>query len=79
MQYFLTYNQEKFMYIVWNNQQVVCRVKDDRTEGSRLKVVEFLQEEHKRVNHPLEIYTIPSASVDLEAIIKAVEGIRVKR
>ena len=76
--YFVTYNPEKFMYIVWNSQQIVLRVKDDRTQSSKDKVVEFLQQEHERLKEPLSIFEISSATGNLEDIMNALEGIRKK-
>ena len=78
-QYFITYNQQKHTYLVWNNQQVICRVSDINKDNSNwLKVVEFLQLEYERTKQPLEIYPILSVNADLEGIMKAVEGIRKK-
>lgn len=76
-QYFITYNQEKFQYLVWNNQQVICRVSDiDKKDENWLKVAKFLQGEYNRLKQPLEIYPISIVNQNLDSIMKAVEGIR---
>jgi len=78
-QYFLSYNQAKFQYVVWNNQQVICRVSDvDRKDENWKKVVEFFQEEYKKTKQPLEIYAMSTTSQTLETIMKIIEGIRKK-
>lgn len=77
-QYFITYNPTKFQYVVWSNQAVIYRVVDDRTDKPKQTVIEFLQQEHSRVKQPLEIYPIPSATGDLDSIMKAVDDIRKK-
>ena len=77
-EYFVTYNAKKFEYVVWNNQQVILRVHDNREPASQAKVVEFLEEEYRKAKEPIQIFEIPSATGSLEAIMKAVEGIRKK-
>ena len=81
-QYFVTYNPIKFQYVVWNNQAVVCRVADDRTDNPKKSVIKFLQEEHDRLKKPIEIFAIQSTSqstgADLDSIMKAVDDIKKK-
>lgn len=78
-QYFLTYNSQKFQYVIWNNQRVIKKIDDiDKNKDNWCKVVEFLQKEYERTKQPLEIHKISSTNQSLEAIMKAVEGIRKK-
>ena len=81
-QYFVTYNPIKFQYVVWNNQAVVCRVADDRTDNPKKSVIKFLQEEHDRLKKPIEIFVIQSTSqstgADLDSIMKTVDDIKKK-
>ena len=75
-QYFVTYNSKRQEYLVWNSQQVICRVSNiTPKEENYQKVVEFLRQEYERTKEKLEIHSIASAVVDLEVIMKEIEGI----
>ena len=68
-EYTLTYNAEKFQYIIWDEKGVLHRVRDLRRDGlAEQKVIELLRLEYEKTKQPLEITHLPSASADLEDI-----------